>query len=349
MKPSTTHIALGLLLASLGQGGYAQGQDARISSWLINSDGSTGSSPDPALNALESAITADIIQVSSNKQMVYVQTSGVPSYPTGPYPDGNPAYAADQHAVYGIPRQPKPAQPGHYAPAGLGAIGVFVNGAALYSYADAKSYKNQGVWHQNANVFERNGFDATPGHPAPQFNAGPVDGQHVPGQYHHHQNPKALRERLGDDGSKHSPILGFAFDGYPVYGPYGYADGKNGSSGIVRMRSSYQLRNIDARTSLPNGKTLAPTAYGPSIAEVALGAYQEDFGYLAGSGDLDEHNGRFSVTPEFPNGTYAYFVTVDESGEGVYPYFIGPTYYGQPIQQSSAGIVPDDAGRAGGS
>jgi len=43
---------------------------------------------------------------------------------------------------------------------------------------------------------------------------------------------------------------------------------------------------------------------------------------------LDSHNGRFCVTPEYPNGTYCYFATVDANWNSTYPYLVGPTYYG---------------------
>ena len=42
-------------------------------------------------------------------------------------------------------------------------------------------------------------------------------------------------------------------------------------------------------------------------------------------------NGKFDVTPEYPNGTYAYFMTEDSSGNPVYPYAIGPRFYGAPL------------------
>jgi hypothetical protein len=60
------------------------------------------------------------------------------------------------------------------------------------------------------------------------------------------------------------------------------------------------------------------------------GQYIEDFVFVEGSGTLDASNGRFCVTPEYPGGTYAYFVTVDSTNHPVYPYVIGPTYYGRP-------------------
>ena len=128
---------------------------------------------------------------------------------------------------------------------------------------------------------------------------------------------------FNDTGTTHSPIIGYAFDNFPIYGAYGYAD-INGGGGIKRMESSYQLRNITNRIN------------GPSLNQHPLGAYIEDFEYISGLGDLDEHNGRYCVTPEYPNGTYAYFVTIDASLNPVYPYTPGPYYYG--IAQGSGNI-----------
>ena len=109
------------------------------------------------------------------------------------------------------------------------------------------------------------------------------------------------------------------------------------------MVSSFALRNITSRTALPNacysapsgykcGSDLASTYYGPSFTATttqgtktftySLGAFLEDYEYYAGTGDLDEHNGRWCVTPEYPNGTYAYFVTVDASGNPAFPYSV---------------------------
>jgi hypothetical protein len=48
-------------------------------------------------------------------------------------------------------------------------------------------------------------------------------------------------------------------------------------------------------------------------------------------GTLDSHNGKFAVTPEYPNGTYAYFMPENSSGEPIYPYGIGLKYYGVPL------------------
>jgi hypothetical protein len=126
----------------------------------------------------------------------------------------------------------------------------------------------------------------------------------------------------------HSPIIAFAFDGYPVYGAYGFAN-TNGSGGIKRMKSAYQYRNITQRHTLPDGTVLSVAQYGPDVSGAyPLGYYIEDFEYIPGSGGLDEHNGRWCVTPDYPQGTYAYFVTIDAMLNATYPYTLGPTYYG---------------------
>jgi hypothetical protein len=93
------------------------------------------------------------------------------------------------------------------------------------------------------------------------------------------------------------------------------------------MRSSYQLRHIAKRDTLPNG-TLA-SQFGPAVSVTyPLGDFIEDYKYIAGSGDLDTNNGRFCITPDYPSGTYAYFVTIDSTRTPAYPYVLGPTYYG---------------------
>src|SRR5262249_20787219 len=72
------------------------------------------------------------------------------------------------------------------------------------------------------------------------------------------------------------------------------------------------------------------------------GRYLEDFEYVAGLGDLDVYNGRFAVTPEFPSGTYAYFVTINDDGTPAFPYIIGAQYYGS-VAGGSTTTVPATA------
>jgi len=68
----------------------------------------------------------------------------------------------------------------------------------------------------------------------------------------------------------------------------------------------------------------------------------EDYTYTSGAGDLDQYNGRFSVTPEYPNGIYAYFATVNASGTAQYPFILGPQYYGV-VTTGTNQIIPTNA------
>jgi hypothetical protein len=127
--------------------------------------------------------------------------------------------------------------------------------------------------------------------------------------------------------AEHSPLIGFAYDGYPIYGAYGFANA-DGTGGITRMKSGYQLRNITARTTWADGTDVTD---GPAVnSTYFLGYFREDYEFVAHpeSDYLDEHNGRFCVTPEYPAGIYCYFATVDANHNSAYPYIVGPTFYG---------------------
>ena len=121
----------------------------------------------------------------------------------------------------------------------------------------------------------------------------------------------------------HSPIIGWAYDGNPIYGPYGYDTNTGGT--IRALRSGYKLATLSNR---------------PALSSWKQGFFCEDF-VFTGEGDLDEHNGRYCVTPDFPNGVYAYFATisdgfVESSGPfenfklPQYPYLIGNTFKSKP-------------------
>ena len=116
----------------------------------------------------------------------------------------------------------------------------------------------------------------------------------------------------------HSKILGWALDGYPIYGPYGYDIPNNSSSTVRRMVSGYTLKATGYRTGV--------TA---NLANYPMGIFVDDYQFT-NAGDLDISNGRYCYTPDYPNGTYAYFVTVNANSQPVYPYVIGNQFYGTP-------------------
>ena len=121
----------------------------------------------------------------------------------------------------------------------------------------------------------------------------------------------------------HSPIIGWAYDGNPIYGPYGYTSESGGSVG--QLKSGYEINISDER---------------PPSNIFPAGFFIEDYSYVKTTDalTLDENNGRFCVTPDYPKGTYAYFATItpgqllDSDGpfEGfkspVFPYLIGDSF-----------------------
>ena len=127
-----------------------------------------------------------------------------------------------------------------------------------------------------------------------------------------------VRNVFNDDGSGHSPIIGWAYDGIPIYGPYGFDVSDDIQSSSRRMESSYSLNASKVENR-------------PSTAEFPEGFFIEDYYYDA-AGDLDVHNGRFTKTPEFENGIYAYFASVDSFGKPKFPYYIGDTYRAIPLR-----------------
>jgi hypothetical protein len=122
---------------------------------------------------------------------------------------------------------------------------------------------------------------------------------------------------------RHSPIIGWSYDGHPIYGPYGYSSASGGI--IKRMISGYEI------TQNPTNR--------PPISQYSEGFFVEDFSFRE-TGDLDKNNGRYCVTPDYPEGTYAYFATISETTDTsgsfnryrrpVFPYVIGNTFNSEP-------------------
>lgn len=332
-----------------------------ITSWLQNNTltgayYASGNSTPIANNIL---VNCQKIEYSNN--WVYVHTKGVPSYPTGPFLDGNPSLAQDQSAIFKLPLNPTQ-NTGTLTNTTPGNIGIFINGVALFDYRDGVAWNTSAnslcggpgnppcpggmgatmPWNRDAVLAEKSGFDCSKGHPAM-------------GNYHHHQNPSAFKLDLNvvsticnlydADGlyaintSQHSPLIGFAYDGFPIYGAYAYANA-DGTGGIVRIKSSYQLRGITQRTHHADGTNVDD---GPAISTTyPLGYFREDYEFIAHPGDesfLDEHNGRFCKTPEYPNGIYCYFATVDANHNSAYPYVVGPSFYGNKVGIKVSGVT----------
>ena len=277
-------------------------QTPEIYSWLRNTTGAVG----------YNNIPSNVQSVYYTSTDVYVSATCIPAYPIGPWAS-NPNIPVNKNFVFKITRNPSQ-NTGTSTATGLGHTGVWTNGVSIFNAKDGMSYNNAGVWTRDALYYEGISFDNCLGHPAPG------------GEYHHHVNPTCLYDDT--DSLNHSPIIGYAFDGFPIYGAYGFTN-TNGTGPIKRMQSSFQLSTNTTRTN------------GPAVsATYPAGCFIEDNIYVAGSGDLDNHNGRFCVTPDYPLGIYAYFVTINASLYPIYPYTAGPTYYGV--------VLPGNTGPNGG-
>ena len=343
-----TTIITTITLAFTFMNSYAQLSPA-ITSFLQNNTETGSYYISGNSTAINNNILVNCQQVEYSDNFVYITATGVPAYPTGPFLDGNPSNAQNQNNIIKIPLFPIE-NTGTPDDTVGGNIGVFVNGVALFDYRDGVAWNpdtnslcggpgnppcpggpNASMdWNRDAIPAEMAGFDCSKGHPAM-------------GNYHHHQNPSAFKldlEIVSDicnlydadglyfiDETIHSPLIGFAFDGFPIYGAYGYRNA-DGSGGLERIKSGYQLRDITERTHWADGTDVDD---GPDVNDTYfLGYFREDYEFISHSEEyyLDEHNGRFCMTPEYPAGTYAYFATVDENWNSAYPYAVGPSFYG---------------------
>lgn len=288
----------------------------------------------------------------------------------------------------------------------LGYIGITVAGMVIYGPSNASSITINGTkWDYDANQAKINGEDQYGGH-CSQVNGG---------QYHYHDVAFITKnawvsvpdfEGVYARGDGHSKLIGWAEDGYPIYGPYGYVDPMDAGSGVMKMTPSWQAvdtganRPADVTTTAAqasnnskyivlgsdpknlgidpgmhiteiNGVPVDPELYivnqknvnyvgggrppytGPNNGvelnrlvtvaagdtlkfEFLAGLFIEDNVYVGG-GTLDRYNGRYCVTPDYPDGTYAYFCTMNDEGEGLYPYMIGPELYGSQSVGSTPG------------
>jgi hypothetical protein len=134
---------------------------------------------------------------------------------------------------------------------------------------------------------------------------------------------ESLKSNLKDSGGNttHSDIIGWAYDGNPIYGSYGYSD-PNNPGNIKKLDPGYSLATIENRPST----SIFPTGY-----------FIEDY-VFTDNGDLDQYNGRFGKTKDFPEGVYAYFATVEDNIEsqsvGKFPYFIGNEYRSPYVEEN---------------
>ncbi len=238
-----------------------------------------------------------------------IVSNGIPTHTVGQFPNrGNPNGIRPQRYEFRLPAEPRAAKvitPLHTdtgrgppnLPFGIAVNGVlFDPGTAEYWQGDRRADWNYDALGGAVPL----GIDENHAHVQPT------------GAYHYHGLPTLLLEKLGWNANSHSPQIGWAADGFPIYAVYGFGEREDSDSKIVELKSSYRLK-----TGTRPGGNRAPTGKYD-------GTFIQDYEYVEDSGDLDACNGRFCNTPEFPAGTYAYFLTSD------WP-VIPRAFRGQPI------------------
>ena len=209
----------------------------------------------------------------------------------------------------------------------LGTIGIAGNGVSIFNPSAGTNLNPPSgfSWVAAGDIpFVNTGEDSCGGHPEQS------------GQYHYHDphfldcwKANSVMASYNDyygttqyngnnirhpDG--HSKIIGIAFDGFPIYGPFGYDTPFDNLSGTRTMRTQFAVRDQEV-PGRPD--------YGTDSDNPPAGSLMEDYEYVEGSGDLDIHNGRYCITPEYQDGTYAYFLTVDPDDNDItrFPFIIG--------------------------
>ncbi|CAN5459310.1 hypothetical protein BH11CYA1_BH11CYA1_00460 [soil metagenome] len=118
--------------------------------------------------------------------------------------------------------------------------------------------------------------------------------------------------------SKQPTLIGCAADGYPIYGPYGYKVADDNGSELVELKTSFRIKAVDSDISRIVGSSsttkLSTKSDTASSANLTSNDSAETtplvkYEFIEKLGDLDDYNGRFGVTPEYPHGTYYYVVS----------------------------------------
>ncbi|GAC13876.1 YHYH protein [Aliiglaciecola lipolytica] len=234
----------------------------------------------------------------SNRQLT---ANGIPDHAVGTFPNpNNPNTISEQSVSASYTLEPTETTTATQLGGPRGAVGYVLNGIKIDagtggscddSGTACSLADNSGSWNIEAlsqDVFDF-GTDDNNAHVQPD------------GSYHYHGMPEGFISLQNADNTSMT-LIGWAADGFPIYARYGYSVAEDANSDLQAMTGSYQLIS-----DISNNR--------PSTDTYPLGTFLQDWQYVEGSGDLDECNGRFGVTPEFPEGIYHYYAT------DTYPFF----------------------------
>jgi len=225
----------------------------------------------------EAEAFADII-VDGNQRRIHAD--GYPIKAPGTFPNrNNPHSISKKNYNLKVPLAPR--KTGRAANAQGAVFGIAINGVVM-DPGTAEYWQNnrRSGWNYEAMGGAcKLGLDKYNAHVQPD------------GTYHYHGIPTGVLAAEG--GSSVPALIGWAADGFPIYGPNGYTNPQQ-KSAVKKLTSSYRVKS-GTRPSGPGGRY--------------NGKFTQDWTYVEGAGDLDQCNGRFAVTPEYPKGTYHYVLT----------------------------------------
>ncbi|WP_395748443.1 YHYH protein [Prosthecobacter sp.] len=271
--------------------------------------------------AASSQLPPSVVKITTDDQYRRIQANGIPDHTPGQFPNRhNPNVIGPQSYDYKVPLHPKLAE--KPSPFRMQPFGIAVNGVVFDPFAAEwwQGNPSSGWQYEPHGGAIDLGLDASNAHVQPN------------GAYHYHGIPTGLVEKAGGDKTK-MVLVGWAADGFPIYNQWGHSEAKNASSPLKKLTSSYDIKKGTRPAESPGGKY--------------DGAFVQDYEYIEGKGDLDASNGRFGVTPEFPEGTYHYVLT------DTYPY-IPRQFAGTPDASferrgpPGGGFGPPGRGRRGG-
>lgn len=270
------------------QGGAADITNAILENQSANCAQYVSNSTSTVSDVFNTTVFNGSLQISTDANSCSFSTNAIPNHDFNDGSQSFPNNVSEQVDVYTISATPvKAAAVTELALTRDNAIllnGVKVDllAAACFGVGDEKTGCNDPAqaWRFDP-MFDTNGFrvDSHNAHTQPD------------GTYHYHGLPNAL---FSDDTTTLSPVVGFAADGFPIYG-----SNIQDVSEIRPATSSYRLKT-GAR---PSGQGQPGGSYD--------GTFRDDYEYVAGLGDLDECNG-MSV-----DGTYRYHMT------NAFPHIIG--------------------------
>ena len=341
------------------------------------------------------------VQLNAARDQLKISSTNFPAEPNisiGTFPNAiNNRYIVEQDLQLTIPYRPGSNNPGEHADirfsnssVGMTLLGIPIKGVSNGAYVPNSDGT---IWHYDTNKVNINGRDVYGGNVFDFGEYAYTNGDFIIANAW--ANVSGFSNGFqGDDG--HSKLIGFALDGYPIYGPYGYASPLDSLSGVRKLSSGYIISDlvnsinrpanisVSLTASIVNSKIITVSSTnglnpGMKISSVIIngtpqaipnkfiinnalktavglndysgdftveldspvtfdigtvlefgfedGAFIEDYIHAtivnpSAVTDLDIYNGRFCVTPEFSEGTYAYFITDS------YPYILGPKFFG---------------------